>query len=70
MDQETKPAGGNRRRKNRRRKVFAVLPTLLTLGNAVCGFGAIMILARVTAQKLAQSQEFLVVRISFFLQDK
>ena len=31
----------------RRRKVFAVLPTLLTLGNAVCGFGAITILARV-----------------------
>ncbi|MFO0935280.1 MAG: CDP-diacylglycerol--serine O-phosphatidyltransferase [Gemmataceae bacterium] len=25
----------------RRRKVFAVLPTLLTLGNAACGFGAI-----------------------------
>jgi CDP-diacylglycerol--serine O-phosphatidyltransferase len=47
VDQETKPARGNRRSKNRRRKVFAVLPTLLTLGNAVCGFGAIMILARV-----------------------
>ena len=34
-------------RGRRRRKVFAVFPTLLTLGNAVCGFGAIMILARV-----------------------
>lgn len=33
--------------KKRRRRVFAVLPTLLTLGNAVCGFGAIIILARV-----------------------
>lgn len=31
----------------RRRKVFAVLPTLLTLGNAVCGFSAITILAQV-----------------------
>ncbi len=31
----------------RRRKVFAVLPTLLTLGNAVCGFAAITILAQV-----------------------
>lgn len=29
-------------------KVFALLPTLLTLGNAVCGFGAITILARVS----------------------
>lgn len=35
------------RRKSPRQKVFAVLPTLLTLGNAVCGFGAITILARV-----------------------
>ncbi len=31
----------------RRRRVFAVLPTLLTLGNAVCGFAAITILAQV-----------------------
>ncbi len=34
-------------RKRRRQKVFAVLPTLLTLGNAVCGFGAITITAQV-----------------------
>ena len=34
-------------KKSRRQKAFAVLPTLLTLGNAVCGFGAITILARV-----------------------
>ena len=34
-------------KKTRRQKAFAVLPTLLTLGNAVCGFGAITILARV-----------------------
>ncbi|MEQ9411687.1 MAG: CDP-alcohol phosphatidyltransferase family protein [Fuerstiella sp.] len=34
-------------KKTPRQKVFAVLPTLLTLGNAVCGFGAITILARV-----------------------
>jgi CDP-diacylglycerol--serine O-phosphatidyltransferase len=31
----------------RRQKVFAVLPTLLTLGNAVCGFGAITFAAKV-----------------------
>ena len=34
-------------KKTKREKVFAVLPTMLTLGNAVCGFGAITILARV-----------------------
>ena len=34
-------------KKTPRQKVFAVLPTLLTLGNAVCGFGAITVLARV-----------------------
>ncbi len=31
----------------RRQKMFAVLPTLLTLGNAVCGFGAITFAAKV-----------------------
>ena len=31
---------------SRREKVFAVLPTMLTLGNAVCGFGAITIAAK------------------------
>lgn len=40
-DQDPKP------KKTPRQKAFAVLPTLLTLGNAVCGFGAITILARV-----------------------
>lgn len=41
----------------RRRKVFAVLPTLLTLGNAVCGFGAITILARVGPTELSEPEE-------------
>ena len=31
---------------NRREKLFAVLPTTLTLGNAVCGFGAITFAAK------------------------
>lgn len=31
----------------RRQKVFAVLPTMLTLGNGVCGFGAITFAAKV-----------------------
>ena len=33
-------------RELRKRKVFAVLPSLLTLGNAVCGFGAITYAAK------------------------
>ena len=33
--------------RKRREKLFAVLPTLLTLGNAVCGFGAITFAAKV-----------------------
>lgn len=33
--------------KLRREKVFAVLPTMLTLGNAACGFGAITFAAKV-----------------------
>lgn len=42
--------GGQRR--SRRQKVFAVLPTLLTLCNAACGFGAITIAARVGPEHL------------------
>jgi CDP-diacylglycerol--serine O-phosphatidyltransferase len=34
-------------RRTRRQKVFAVLPTLLTLCNAACGFGAITIVSKV-----------------------
>jgi CDP-diacylglycerol---serine O-phosphatidyltransferase len=34
-------------KKKRHQKLFAVLPTLLTLGNAACGFGAITFAAKV-----------------------
>lgn len=44
-DADTKPVVSPRR--IRHRKVFAVLPTLLTLCNAACGFGAISIAAKV-----------------------
>lgn len=44
-DADTKPIVSPRR--IRHRKVFAVLPTLLTLCNAACGFGAISIAAKV-----------------------
>ena len=39
----------------RRPKVFGVLPTLLTLGNAVCGFGAITFAAKWTGYDTASS---------------
>lgn len=37
----------------RRSRVFAVIPTLLTLGNAVCGFGAITFAAMVGPEELS-----------------
>jgi CDP-diacylglycerol--serine O-phosphatidyltransferase len=49
-----------------RRKVFAVLPTLLTLGNAACGFGAITYAARVGPDP-AGRQFLLVSAILIFL---
>ena len=41
----------------RRRRVFAVLPTLLTLSNAVCGFAAIAILAEVGPWQAPETQQ-------------
>lgn len=40
---------------NRREKMFAVLPTLLTLGNAACGFGAITFAAKWSGSDSATS---------------
>lgn len=41
------PGGRPQRFRRHRHRVFAVLPTLLTLGNAACGFGAITFAAKV-----------------------
>lgn len=41
------PVGRQGRLKRHRHRVFAVLPTMLTLGNAACGFGAITFAAKV-----------------------
>ncbi|MCA9062643.1 MAG: CDP-alcohol phosphatidyltransferase family protein [Planctomycetaceae bacterium] len=49
------------RQRSRRQKVFAVLPTLLTLCNAVCGFGAITIIARVGPDSFAGGDQQLVL---------
>jgi len=43
-------------KKTRRQKVFAVLPTLLTLCNAACGFGAITITAKVGPEHFGGSE--------------
>ena len=56
------------------RKAFAVLPTLLTLGNAACGFGAITIAAKVGPvsanagnDELLVSNELLIASLLIFL---
>ncbi len=43
---------------SRRQKMIAVLPTLLTLGNAACGFGAITIAAKVGPFPVADLDQF------------
>jgi hypothetical protein len=44
-----------RRLRHGRQRAFAVLPTLLTLGNAACGFGSITFAARLGP--LARTEE-------------
>lgn len=50
----------------RREKLFAVLPTLLTLGNAACGFGAITFAAKV-GPDTAGGAELFVASLLIFL---
>lgn len=50
----------------KRAKVFAVLPTMLTLGNAACGFGAITFAAKVGPEN-ADGSELLIAAILVFL---
>jgi CDP-diacylglycerol--serine O-phosphatidyltransferase len=47
--------------------VFAVLPTLLTLGNAACGFGAITYAARVGPDPPAGDQFLFISAVLIFL---
>ncbi|MGE3317449.1 MAG: phosphatidylcholine/phosphatidylserine synthase [Planctomycetaceae bacterium] len=49
----------------RRGKVFAVLPTLLTLGNAACGFGAITFAAKVGFDTAAGNELFFAATLIF-----
>jgi len=51
---------------NKKQKMFAVLPTLLTLGNAVSGFASITIAARY-GTSLAQGNELFIAAILIFL---
>jgi CDP-diacylglycerol--serine O-phosphatidyltransferase len=43
----------------RRGKMFSVLPTLLTLGNAACGFGAITFAAKVGFENASGNETFI-----------
>jgi CDP-diacylglycerol--serine O-phosphatidyltransferase len=52
-------------RRTRRQKAFAVLPTLLTLGNAVCGFGAITITARVGPENFSGTELYAAAQLIF-----
>ena len=49
----------------KRPKVFAVLPTLLTLGNAACGFGAITILAKVGPENVDGNEPAIAALLIF-----
>lgn len=49
----------------RRPKVFAVLPTMLTLGNAACGFGSITFAAKVGPESLDGNQLFVAAVLIF-----
>jgi CDP-diacylglycerol--serine O-phosphatidyltransferase len=55
------------RRHRRRHRVFAVLPTLLTLGNAACGFGSITFAAKVGPVETAGTTELTYLWISALL---
>lgn len=52
-------------RKTRRQKVFAVLPTLLTLCNAACGFGAITIAAKIGPEHLGSGELITAAQLIF-----
>ena len=49
----------------KKRKMFAVLPTLLTLGNAACGFGAITFAAKVGPQIPAENHLVIAALLIF-----
>lgn len=54
-------------RKTRRQKVFAVLPTLLTLCNGACGFGAITIAAKVGPEQIGDPELLITAAQLIFL---
>ena len=51
----------------RREKVFAVLPTLLTLGNAACGFGCITFAAKLGPEPTQGTDPLLIASLLIFL---
>ena len=63
IDTDIEPSAPSR--KIRHRKVFAVLPTLLTLCNAACGFGAISIAAKVGPDHFQGLELFTAAKLIF-----
>lgn len=61
----SEPQPNNRPKKLRHRKAFAVLPTLLTLCNAACGFGAISIAAKVGPDHFQGLELFTAAKLIF-----
>lgn len=53
--------------RTRRQKVFAVLPTLLTLCNAACGFGAITIAAKIGPEQIGGPELLITAAQLIFL---
>jgi len=50
---------------NRRAKMFAVLPTLLTLGNGACGFGAVTFAAKIGPTSAGGHELFIAAMLIF-----
>lgn len=61
----SEPAASNGGTKKHRQRLFAVLPTLLTLGNLACGFGAITFAAKVGPTAAYNNELFIASMLIF-----
>lgn len=52
---------------SKRQKMFAVLPTMLTLGNAACGFGSITFAAKVGPEPVTGTDPLFIAALLIFL---
>jgi CDP-diacylglycerol--serine O-phosphatidyltransferase len=56
MNQTDDPSDASPRPRSRRQKVFAVIPSLLTLGNAACGFASITYAAKIGPEAVSPEE--------------